>query len=130
MIDNQLLHLIMKTKKTKEIHLVVEKLINIRNDRRLNQAEFSELIDIDYTIYNKIESGQLKLSLEKLSKIARNLNLQEIDIFTYPKVFREFDSNKKNEDIEAQLTIKLKKSLKEQVLEMVFGNKNIEILNK
>jgi transcriptional regulator with XRE-family HTH domain len=118
----------MKTKKTKEIHLVVEKLINIRNYKRLNQAEFAELIDIDYTIYNKIESGQLKLSLEKLSKIARNLNVREIDIFTYPKVFREFDSN--NEEIEAQLTIKLKENLKEQVLEMVFGNKNIEILNK
>jgi len=126
--DNQLLHLIMKTKKTKEIHLVVENLINIRNHKRLNQAEFSELIDIDYTIYNKIESGQLKLSLEKLSKIAKNLNLREIDIFTYPKVLREFDN--KNEDIEAQLTIKLKKSLKEQVLEMVLGDKNIEILNK
>ena len=118
----------MKTKKNKEIHHVVEKLIKIRNDRRLNQAEFSELVGIDYTIYNKIESGQLMLSLEKLSKIAINLKMREIDIFTYPKKFREFDS--RNEDIEAQLTIKLKESLKQQVLEMIFGNKNIELLNK
>jgi hypothetical protein len=52
--------------------------------------------------------------------------MQEIDIFTYPKKFRELDS--RNEDIEAQLTIKLKENLKQQVLEMIFGNKKVELL--
>jgi hypothetical protein len=52
--------------------------------------------------------------------------MQEIDIFTYPKKFREIDN--RSEEIEAQLTIKLKESLKQQVLEMIFGNKNLELL--
>jgi len=30
--------------------------------------------------------------------------------------------------IEAQLTIKLKETLKQQLLEMIFGNKNVELL--
>jgi len=47
----------MEKGKNTERHPVVEKIIKIRNDRRLSQVDFSELIGIDYTAYNKIESG-------------------------------------------------------------------------
>ena len=118
----------MRTKKNKEIHFVVSNLIKIRNDKRLNQAEFSELVGIDYTIYNKIESGQLKISLEKLSKIAINLHIREIDIFTYPRKLYELDSS--NSEMKAQITIELKENLKEDILNMVFQNKNLELIKK
>jgi len=77
----------MKTNKSTEIHFIVENLIKIRNSKRLSQADFSELVGIDYTIYNKIETGYQKLSLEKLSKIATNLQMREIDIYTFPDVY-------------------------------------------
>jgi transcriptional regulator with XRE-family HTH domain len=118
----------MKTKTKRSIHFVVDNLIKIRNSKRLNQAGFAELVDIDPSIYNKIESGQLKLSLEKISQIAEKLQMRDIDIFTYPEVYVEV--NKINSDIRAQLTIELKEDLKQQVLELVFGNKNVELLNK
>ena len=59
--------------KNTERHPTIEKIIRILNDRRLSQVDFGKLIGIDYTTYNKIESGYPKLNLESLSKIAINL---------------------------------------------------------
>ena len=118
----------MKKKRKGELHPVVDKLIKIRNDRRLNQTEFSELVGIDSPTYNKIESGSLNLSLDRLSKIAEKLELREIDIFTYPDVYVEVKDL--NNEVKAQITVELKEDLKMRVLDLVFGNKNLEILNK
>jgi len=59
--------------KNTERHPTVEKIIKTLNDRRLSQVDFWELIGINYTTYNKIQSGYPKLSLENLAKIAINL---------------------------------------------------------
>jgi transcriptional regulator with XRE-family HTH domain len=112
--------------KIKNIHPVVENLIKIRNYRRLNQAEFANLVDIDPSIYNKIESGRLNLSLDKISKIAEKLQMRDIDIFTYPDVYVEV--NKSNNDLKTQLTIELREDLRQKILELIFGSKNIQLL--
>ena len=116
----------MVLKKTKEIHFVVENLIKIRNERKLNQLQFSELIGIDYSIYNKIESGYLQLSLDKLSKIANKLQMREIDIFTHPAKYVELSNKESNADV--LITLKLKKDLKEKVLDLITENNKIEII--
>ena len=118
----------MKKKINKPVHPIVDKLIKIRNDRRLNQTEFADLVGIDSATYNKIESGNLKLSLDRLSNIAERLQLREIDIYTYPDVFVEVKQI--DNSIKTQITIELKEELKMKILEIVFGNKNLQILNK
>jgi len=118
----------MKARKNTEKHLVVENLIKIRNERKLSQILFSELIDIDYSAYNKIESGHQKLSLDQLSKIAIKLKMSEIDIYTYPKKYCEIDA--KNNLLDIVLMIKLKPEIKDQIFSLVFGNENLKLLNE
>ena len=109
-----------------KLNIVVENLIKIMNDKKLNKVSFANLIGFPEAKWNKIANGKQRLSVNELSIIADNLQMQEIDIFTYPQKFRETGS--RNENIEAQLTIKLKETLKQQLLEMIFGNKNVELL--
>ena len=80
----------MGKQKNTERYPTVEKIIKIQNGKRLSQGNFGELIGIDYTTYNKIESRYLKLSLENLSKIAINVQMSKIDIFSYPKNTAKF----------------------------------------
>jgi len=109
-----------------KLNPVVENLIKIMNDKKLSKSSFANLIEFPEAKWNKIANGKQRLSVNELLIIAEKLRMREIDIFTYPKKFREIDS--RNEEIDAQLTIKLKENLKQQVLEMIFGSKNVELL--
>ncbi|MDR1624135.1 MAG: helix-turn-helix domain-containing protein [Tannerellaceae bacterium] len=118
----------MKQNKERSIHFVVENLIKIMNDNKLTKTGFSEKIGMPEPKWNKISNGKQSLSVSDLSKIAENLRLREIDIYTYPKKYIE-SKQTKNEGIKTQLTIELKEELKDKVLELVFGDSNLEILN-
>ena len=116
------------TKKKNETHIVVNNLIKIMNERKLNKTEFAELICFKEPKWNKISNGNQSLSVKELSKIAEKIGLREIDLFTYPDKF--YVHNHKNTDVNAQITVELKEELKSKVLELVFGNSNLELLNK
>ena len=79
--------------------------------------------------YSKVMSGSVQLSLQQLSNLATNLGMHEIDIITYPERFVS-DSAIQREPLEAVLQIHLKKDKRDQVLKLVFGDNNLEILNK
>jgi len=98
------------------------------NDRSLRQNTFASIVGFPESKMSKILAGTQKMSVDDLSKIAISLNMREIDIITYPKIFRE--TEKTNNDVKAQLTIELKDHLKEDVLKLVFGNSNVELINK
>lgn len=70
------------------------------------------------------------MSLRQISNIAINLGLREIDLYTYPDVYEKPGQKKFDDEIRASLTIELNKSKKDQVLKLVFGENNLEILNK
>ena len=55
--------------------------------------------------------------------------MSEIDLITYPEKYVKSDKLT-DEPVEAVLQIKLKKDKKDQVLKLVFGENNIEILNR
>ncbi len=122
----------MKTKKKIETHYLVDNLRKIMVDRNITQAALAEYADTTPSQFSKIMSGQLHLSLLHVSNIARGLNLNEIDLFTYPEIYEKKDLSKdsSHEPIEATLQIKLRKDKKDQVLKLVFGEHNLEILNK
>jgi DNA-binding Xre family transcriptional regulator len=118
----------MKKNEKKSIHYIIGKLIKIMNDRKLTKTAFADIIGFPEAKWNKISNGKQDLSIDELSKIAENLGLREIDILTYPKIFVE--TGKIESDIKAQITVELKEELKMKVLSLIFGNKNLEILNK
>jgi len=118
----------MENGKKRSSHFVVEQLLKIMNDRKLTKSAFADLIGFQEAKWNKISNGYQSLSIEELSNIAEKLQMREIDIYTWPKIFIEID--KKGDDVRAQLTIELKDEIKQKVLKMIFGNKNVELINK
>ena len=50
-----------------------------------------------------------------------------IDIFTYPDVYQAVD--KENEEVTASITVQLKDEKKAQVLRLLFGDKNLKLLD-
>jgi len=111
-----------------ETHAIVTNLYKIMNDRKLGQKKIASMVGFPESKLSKIFSGMQNLTVNDLSKIASSLNMREIDIITYPKVYRE--TNNVNNDVKAQLTIELKDYLKENVLKLIFGNDNLELINK
>lgn len=99
------------------------------NDRRITQAAMAEMIDTTPSQFSKILKGTVQLSLVQLSKLASKLSLREIDIFTYPDVYIK-PTQDQEEPVEAILQIRLQKDRRDQVLKLVFGDNNLEILNK
>lgn len=101
----------------------------IMRDRGLTQQTLAEYIEIEPSQFSKIVNGTVGLSMLQLSKLATKLSMREIDIITYPDIYTKPELGEP-EPVEAILQIKLKKDKKDQVLKLVFGDNNIEILNK
>lgn len=120
---------IMKTEPDKLEPTIVENIRIILKHRGLNQAKLATVCDMTEQTVSKIMRGDQNLSLYYLAKIARGLNLREIDLITWP-AFYQAPSEQKEEPSEVFLQLKLKKEKKDQVLKLVFGENNIEIFNK
>ncbi|WP_308759527.1 helix-turn-helix transcriptional regulator [uncultured Bacteroides sp.] len=119
----------MKKKNETPIHPVIEKIRKIIADRGLTQIVAAEFAGTSPSQFSKILGGEVQLSLWQLSNFATNLDMDIIDVFTYPQKYT-LNGKSEEEDLEAILQIKLKKDRKEQVLKLVFGDNNLEILNK
>lgn len=113
--------------------MLSETLINnirkIMNDRNITQAAMAGYLKTSPSQFSKILSGQVKLKLEEVSNLATSISMREIDIITYPEVYVSQKETKQNEP-EVALQIKLKKDKRDQVLRLIFGDNDIEILNK
>lgn len=109
--------------------LIIDNIRKIMNDKNLTQAAIGQYMDIEPPTMSKIFKKSQPLTLDKISKLATSLSIKVIDIITYPDVYVLKDE-KNTEPVEAILQIKLTKEKKEQVLKLVFGENNIEILNK
>lgn len=108
---------------------VLENIKKILKDRGIKQAVAADWIEVDPSQFSKILSGKVLLSIRQLADFARGVELREIDILTYPLRYREPEPNEEGPaDVLVQL--RLTKEKKDQVLKLVFGENNIEILNK
>lgn len=120
----------MKTKKDLPPHPVVENIRKIIADKGFTQVAASELIGTSPSQLSKILSGEVQISVWQISNFATELKMDIIDVFTYPDKYIKAGDDSKKEPIEAILQIKLRNDKKEQVLRLVFGDNNLEILNK
>lgn len=129
--------------KNKEIDFNEYVALNIAKMLKANDWTASrlalELNSTEGTISKKL-SGKIKISLADLSDIARALtnmarrigkpSVSVVDIITYPDKYAKVENGDAQcEPIEAVLQIKLQKSKKDQVLKLIFGDNDIEILN-
>ena len=101
----------------------------ILNERGLLQSYISFHSDLTQGQVSKILNLEQKMTINDLSVFASVLSISEIDLITYPDVYIQ-KKDPEQEPVEAILQIKLKKDKKDQVLKLVFGENDIEILNK
>lgn len=108
---------------------IVANIRKIMAEKNLTQATLAEYTGTSESQFSKILNGKVQLSLWQLENLATNLSLRAIDIITYPLIYQE-PKQSDSEAVEAVLQIKLKKDKKDQVLRLIFGDNDIEILNK
>jgi len=119
----------MKEEKTEFQIRVVNNIRKIMKIRDLKQAALAMDADISQKALSKIMTGTQNLTMDYLSKIAKALSLREIDIITWPDRYVLANSGEEG-PAEVLLQMRLTKEKKDQVLKLVFGENNIEILNK
>jgi len=103
----------------------------IRESKGLSQDQAADIMKISQSQYARFERGATKTDLETLSQFANAVDMSLIDIITFPKKF--IDSNQlivPEQAVEAILQIKLRHDTRDQVLKLVFGENNLEILSK
>ena len=108
---------------------IIGNIKELRIQKSVNQQEIADALGVDVSVVSNIEKGKRELKVKELEIIANVLGVSVIDLITYPKKYVEKTTND-DEPVEAVLQIKLKKDKKDQVLKLVFGENNIEILNK
>ena len=108
---------------------VVKNIREIRLQKSISQSAIADELGVDVAVISNIEKGKRELRVSELEKIAKVLRMSVIDILTYPKIFVESTSNTL-EPVEAILQIRFQKDKKDQVLKLVFGENNLEILNR
>lgn len=107
---------------------VVENIKRLRTEKGVPQKKIADALNVDIAVISNIENGKRELKVSELEIISNCLEVSVIDLFTYPEKY--IPTNCLNDDIVASLTIQLKKEKKDQVLKLVFGDNNLEILNK
>ena len=108
---------------------VLLSLIKIMRDRNLTQAAMAEYMGVSPSHFGKVVRGEVKMSFVQMSNLASNLSMSEIDLMTYPDKYIRV-GKPEDDPVKAVLQIELKKDKKDQVMKLLFGEHNIEILNK
>jgi transcriptional regulator with XRE-family HTH domain len=108
---------------------IAKNIREIREKKHLNQRVISDALNSDSAVASNIENGKRELKVSELEKIANALGVDVLYLITYPEEYVK-KIEPKREPVEAILQIKLQADKKDEVLKLVFGNDNIEILNK
>ncbi|MEA4918114.1 helix-turn-helix transcriptional regulator [Proteiniphilum sp.] len=107
-----------------------ENLKEIRLKKGLTQQFIADALNIDLSAVSKLENGIRQLKYNELEIIAHVFGMSVIDIIAYPDTYVKKDGKSDKEPVEAILQIKLQSDKKDQVLKLIFGEHNLEILNK
>lgn len=111
---------------------IIQNIKEIRLKKSISQQAIADELGVDVSAVSNIENGKRELKVSELAIIANILCVRVIDLFTYPKKFVESEGGDRenSEPLEAILQIKLRRDKQDQILKLVFGDNNLEILNK
>lgn len=117
--------------------MIGNKIKNIRELKNFTQEYMAEKLDISQAAYSKLEKGDIKVSSEKLSQIAKilDVNPEDITSFDSQKYFNSFNNVKGSNNgsiiIGADETELIKKLYEDKVLllEKLLSNTEKELKN-
>ncbi len=106
-------------------------MLELRKKHNYTQSHVADLLGLDTSSYGKIERGIVDISLTKIEQLSEIYKISTVDLISFPEHYIKVDDvfNAQIEE-KVSLTIELKKEKKDQVLKLVFGDNNLEILNK
>ena len=97
----------------------------IRENSNLSQEQVAEKLGKSQSAYARIERGATKIDLQTLFNFSNAMGLSMIDVIAWPK---KMIVEGEDMSIEAILQLRLTKAKKDEVLKMVFGENDLEIL--
>ncbi|MDR6369391.1 transcriptional regulator with XRE-family HTH domain [Chryseobacterium bernardetii] len=117
--------------------MIGNKIKNIRELKNFTQEYMAEKLDISQAAYSKLEKGDIKVSSDKLSQIAKilDVNPEDITAFDSQKYFNSFNNVKGSNNgsiiIGADETELIKKLYEDKIslLEKLLSNTEKELKN-
>lgn len=110
--------------------IILQNIVDIRTKKGIKQEVLAEELGMKQPGYSLIEKGKRSLSVSMLLQIAKILNEDIANIVTYHNKRSDIGVKNKPQPMKAILQIELQEDKKDQVLKLVFGENNLEILNK
>ena len=101
----------------------------LMTDKDIPPKQLASIIDTDYSQVLRILNGKGNFTLKHVEILSTYFKLRPIDIFTWPDIYQKPGVNGE-EPAEVLVQLRLTKEKKDQVMKLVFGENNIEILNK
>ena len=102
----------------------------IRLQKGINQQALADALNLDVAVISNIEKGKRDLRVKELEIISNVLGLTVVDLLTYPQQYVNIIDIPRSDDSEVSIQIKLKKDKRDPVMRLIFGDNDIEILNK
>ena len=119
----------MKQGQTSFTNQVIDNIRKAFSEYGLNQAGLAVASGIPENTLSKLLNKRQALTVDHLVKSARALSLRVIDLITWPEKYQPAGDNDTN-PADVLLQMRLTKEKKDQVLKLVFGENDIEVLNK
>ena len=114
---------------------IVENIKAIRLAKQIKQQALAEALGLEITAISNIENGKRELRVNELDAIANALGVSVIDLLTYPDKYAPIEngstgSTRKENPVKAILQIELSQEKRDQVFRLVFGDNDLQILNR
>ncbi|HOG36786.1 MAG TPA: helix-turn-helix transcriptional regulator [Paludibacteraceae bacterium] len=100
---------------------ILENIKAIRLEKGINQETIADALNFDIANWSRIENGKQELRVNQLAKIANVLQVEVIDLFTYPKKYVDEETIKRAERI--SVTFEVSPDKRDILLNLVTKNK-------
>jgi transcriptional regulator with XRE-family HTH domain len=107
---------------------VVENIIKIRKEKGVSQEFIANSLGLDTAVVSNIENRKRELKVSELEKIAKALSVDVLYLLTYPHIYVKKEFKENSNPLEAVLQIRLTGEKRENILKLLFGDKDLELL--
>lgn len=109
------------------------KLKEIRESKGFSTYDVAKMMHITQSSYARIERGDTKIDLDRLSIFADVMEMSIVDVLMYPERYiniRDIGKEINNAGPEVIVQIRVKEKKREEILRMLFGDSDVEILKR
>jgi transcriptional regulator with XRE-family HTH domain len=107
---------------------IVENIIKIRREKGISQEIIANALHVDTSVISNIENRKRELKVNELEIIAKTLAVDVLYLLTYPHIYVKREANNTLNQIDTILQIKLAGDKKDEILKLLFSNKDLEFL--